>query len=154
MPCTFSTVRGEKNLKDVTHYHCFGCATGFKRGAEVERHFKSRHSLEFGTPPQPTAASVSSASSTCTSAAKTTAQPYPAATATTTTAISCSNRPSTHHVEHMEPSAQGTVSATACTATEATAIISCTAEATNPVCGQLQIQGFFPALIPPTACKG
>lgn len=100
MACTFSTVRGEKNLKDVTHYHCFGCATGFKRGAEVERHFKSRHSLELGTPPQPTAASVSS---TCTYAAKTTPQPYPAATATT-------NQPSTHHVEHMEPSAPGTVS--------------------------------------------
>ena len=34
LSCTFSSSRrgsAERNLNEITHYHCFGCDFGFKR---------------------------------------------------------------------------------------------------------------------------
>ncbi len=48
LACTFPTSKGRsKDFTNITHYHCYGCAAGFKREKELLRHLKSSHSLNL-----------------------------------------------------------------------------------------------------------
>ncbi|XP_046844900.1 uncharacterized protein LOC124438744 [Xenia sp. Carnegie-2017] len=50
LSCTFASKRhgsDVKHFKDVSHYHCFGCNSGFKRRNEAIRHIRSAHDLQL-----------------------------------------------------------------------------------------------------------